>query len=288
MTTEQIHSEEFVPLSGSGFFLLVGGSLILLHVLRAWRTTDRTAEQWLVRRSLPVLPGAIADVRAWLVRMRWARAAGALVMVAVAWAAMTWLSVLVGFAIAPYVLSVLVAEHFLPPPAGSGQTAVLEAREIRQYVPSWAVWTARLFGAAAAAMSLVAAYAALGDGRRHVIVPFSIAHAVSVSVALLSTEAAHRRAVSRARPSFPPQDQVDHALRVASTRSVVGAFVAFASFALVWSYALLFMATASSGDQAADDVLFQALTLLPQAGLIAWLVLLSPQRARPVTWRSAS
>ena len=245
--TQGTESETSVVFSGTArplpqvVMLLVFATPTLVHVARAVLVRDATAQAWLERRGFIATPALLAEVRRFLRRFRWTRAAASACFLLAAWLLITQLSVPLGIVAAPYLLALLLVEATAPSPRrGRTRTASLVVRPRDYFAPYRSLRLARALIALGALTSVVAAL--VGPSAR-----LAVAHGVVLCLGLLVLEAALAVGARRALPEATEALALDTAMRVQAARTTVAAATVFGGVGFWYSTALLGSSAVSGG-----------------------------------------
>ena len=211
--------------------LLLGAVLLVVHLVRLLRTSDSSAERWLLRRGFTPERRDVASVRTYLRRMALARLVGTLLFLGLSSLTLVTIQVPIGVAMAPYLLAVLVTEALSPDARhGRERQATLVPRPSDYFAPQRSVLLVR---------ALLAVNLALGAMSYLGRAPLDgYVHLVVVLAGTLAFEGALRRISGRGLPEASGDRALDTAIRVASSRTVTAAGLLFAAVGWVYAYAL--------------------------------------------------
>lgn len=237
-----IQAEQFIRGTSSGFevagpwvLVVVAGSLIGFHLLRALAVDDGSATRWLAARSLEESPRAIAETRAHLRRLRVTRAWGAVLFLALSGLAAAFFQLPIGVLSAPYLIAVLGAELLAPRPRqGRTRTASLLRRPADFFAPRLAVRAARLLFLLAVSLSTAALVLGHGPGQAKAAL-----HLGLLLLGAATFESCLRVISRRGLPAATEDLRRDSALRVASSRSCTAAALTFSGAGALYAAALL-------------------------------------------------
>ncbi|MCU1673245.1 MAG: hypothetical protein JWN77_1358 [Frankiales bacterium] len=246
---------------------VVGGGLLLLHVVRATRVSPATAAAWLRQRNLPQDQRTALAVEAYLRRLRWSRVWSTGLLIAVCavslFASAGWIS----FVSLPFLLSILAAEALAPAPRrGRVRVASLVQRPRSFFAPRLALTASRLAIAVGAGLSAVGALVRESSA--------AAVHGLVLLTGLLALELSLHKTVSRALPDRQPDLSVDTAMRVASSRAATAAGLLFGMFGL--AFALGAAGVSDLLGRSGSIVVGQTLTLTTLAALAVALNLVQP------------
>jgi hypothetical protein len=204
-----------------------------VHVARALLVRDTTARSWLRHRGFDPDANSVRDVRRFLLRFRWTRAAASALFYAAAVVAIAQLHVPLGILAGPYLIALLLVEATAPDPRrGRTRSASLTERRRDYFAPTRSLWFARAL-IAAGALTSVGAAVALGGSR------LAWAHAVVMATGLVVLETALAVGARRALPEATEALALDTAMRVQTARTTVAAALLFGGIGFMYSTSLL-------------------------------------------------
>lgn len=204
----------------------------IVHLGRALVLRARTVERWLTRRGFDPTAANVAEVRRFLRRFRWTRAAASGAFCVVAALLITQLGVPFGFITGPYLLGLLAVEATAPAPRrGRTRSASLIPRGRDYFAPYRSLWLARSVMSASA---LAGFSAALGPAGR-----LAAVHAAVMVLGLLVLEVALAVGARRALPQALEALALDTAMRVQAARTTVAAAVVFGGIGFWYSTLLI-------------------------------------------------
>lgn len=207
---------------------VLGGGLVLVHLIRARRADDQLAHRWLSERHLEQDTRSVDTALQYLRRLRWSRVVATLFLVAVCGVVAALSSGWVSFVSLPFLLSVLGAETLAPNPRrGRVRTASLERRSRSYFAPRLALAAARATILVATVLSVAGIWAATSWAPG-----MAVMHGLVLLLGGVALELSLHAVSARALPDRNPDLALDTAMRVASARAATAAALVFGTFGL--------------------------------------------------------